>query len=62
MEDRGPAILAVTIALHAVATLFVFFRFVSRIFVVRRLGLHDYLMLLAWVCLLFYLSSKTTLT
>lgn len=47
--DRRPAVLAVSIPVFVVASLFVALRFVSQIFVVRRVALHDYLMLLAWV-------------
>lgn len=50
MADRRPEVLVVSIIFFALATVFVALRFVSRIFVVRRVGLHDYLMLLAWVC------------
>lgn len=50
MRDRRPLVLGVSIAFFVIASIFVALRFVSRIFVVRRVGLHDYLMLLAWVC------------
>lgn len=50
MADRRPEVLVVSVIFFALATVFVALRFVSRIFVVRRVGLHDYLMLLAWVC------------
>lgn len=52
MGDRRPAVLVVSIALFVVASCFVALLFVSRIFVVRRVGRQDYLMLLAWVFLL----------
>jgi hypothetical protein len=51
MEDRRPEVLVVSIVFFVLATVFVALRFVSRIWIVRRLALHDYLMLLAWVCL-----------
>ena len=51
MEDRRPEVLVVSIVFFSLATIFVALRFVSRIWIVRRLALHDYLMLLAWVCL-----------
>jgi hypothetical protein len=51
MEDRRPEILVVSIVFFVLATVFVALRFVSRIWIVRKLALHDYLMLLAWVCL-----------
>jgi len=49
MEDRRPPVLVVSITIFVVATVFVALRFVSRIGVVKRVGLHDYFMLLAWV-------------
>lgn len=52
MGDRRPAVLVVSIALFVVASCFVALLFISRIFVVRRVGRQDYLMLLAWVSLL----------
>ncbi|EAW10126.1 putative MFS monosaccharide transporter [Aspergillus clavatus NRRL 1] len=62
--DRRPEVLVVSIIFFVLATVFVALRFVSRIFVVRRVGLHDYLMLLAWAIdfgfsfSLFYATSK----
>lgn len=50
MQSRRPATLGVSITFFVIASIFVALRFVSRIFVVRRVGLHDYLMLFAWVC------------
>ncbi|KAL3410789.1 major facilitator superfamily domain-containing protein [Aspergillus fumigatus] len=64
MADRRPEVLVVSVIFFALATVFVALRFVSRIFVVRRVGLHDYLMLLAWLIdfgfsfSLFYATSK----
>ncbi|RHZ54104.1 putative MFS monosaccharide transporter [Aspergillus thermomutatus] len=64
MADRRPEVLVVSIIFFALATVFVALRFVSRIFVVRKVGLHDYLMLLAWAIdfgfsfSLFYATSK----
>lgn len=49
MGDRRPAVLVVSIALFVVASCFVALLFISRIFVVRRVGRQDYLMLLAWL-------------
>ncbi|KAJ5712780.1 Major facilitator superfamily domain general substrate transporter [Penicillium malachiteum] len=49
MTSRRPATLGVSITLFVIASVFVALRFISRIFVVRRIGLHDYLMLLAWI-------------
>lgn len=49
MDNRQPATLGVSIGLFVIASLFVALRFISRVFLVRRVGLHDYLMLLAWV-------------
>lgn len=53
MESRRPVTLGVSITFFVIASVFVALRFVSRVFVVRRVGLHDYLMLLAWVRGLF---------
>ncbi|KAE8351420.1 major facilitator superfamily domain-containing protein [Aspergillus coremiiformis] len=64
MEDRRPVVLVVSIVFFVVASVFVALRFVSRVFIVKRVGLHDYLMLLAWVIdfgfsfSLFYATSK----
>lgn len=53
MQTRQPATLGVSISFFVVASVFVALRFVSRIFVVRKIGLHDWLMLVAWVCGIF---------
>ncbi|KAL6234228.1 hypothetical protein BDW75DRAFT_213068 [Aspergillus navahoensis] len=58
MEDRRPEVLVVSIVFFSLATIFVALRFVSRICIVRRLALHDYLMFLAW---LIDLAFSTTL-
>ncbi|GIJ82417.1 hypothetical protein Asppvi_000925 [Aspergillus pseudoviridinutans] len=64
MADRRPEVLVVSVIFFVLATVFVALRFVSRVFVVRRVGLHDYLMLLAWLIdfgfsfSLFYATSK----
>lgn len=50
MDDHRPEVLVVSIIFFVIATVFVVLRFVSRIFVVRKVGVHDYIMLLAWVC------------
>ncbi|OJK02534.1 hypothetical protein ASPACDRAFT_25237 [Aspergillus aculeatus ATCC 16872] len=48
MEDQRPTVLTVSIVFFIVATVFVALRFVSRLFIVRKIALHDYFMLLAW--------------
>ncbi|KAJ5570875.1 Major facilitator superfamily domain general substrate transporter [Penicillium sp. DV-2018c] len=48
MKSRQRATLGVSITLFTLASIFVALRFISRIFVVRRIGLHDWLMLAAW--------------
>ena len=53
MEDRRPEVLIVSIVFFVIASIFVALRFVSRVFIVKKVGLHDYLMLLAWVRLMF---------
>ena len=50
MQTHRPATLGVSITFFVIASVFVALRFISRIFIVRRVGLHDYLMLVAWVC------------
>jgi hypothetical protein len=50
MEGRRSATLGVSITFFVLASIFVALRFISRIFVVRKIGLHDWLMLVAWVC------------
>ncbi|KAJ5176349.1 Major facilitator superfamily domain general substrate transporter [Penicillium canariense] len=64
METRRPETLGVSITFFVIASIFVALRFISRIFIVRRVGLHDYLMLVAWVIdfgfsfSLFYATQK----
>ncbi|KAL3481571.1 major facilitator superfamily domain-containing protein [Aspergillus californicus] len=64
MQDRRPEVLVVSIIFFLLATIFVALRFVSRIWIVRRVALHDYLMLVAWLLdfgfsfALFYATSK----
>jgi hypothetical protein len=43
-------VLAVTLAMIVLATIFVFFRLVSRIGIVRKMSADDYFMIVAWVC------------
>ncbi len=49
MDDLRPVVRGVTIATFAVATVFVILRFMSRVLIVRKVQLHDYFMLMAWV-------------
>ncbi|OGE50379.1 hypothetical protein PENARI_c017G08759 [Penicillium arizonense] len=49
MEGRRPATLGVSITFFILASIFIALRFISRIFVVRKIGLHDWLMLVAWI-------------
>lgn len=64
MQDRRAEVLVVSIIFFVIATLFVALRFISRIFVVRKVGLHDHLMSLAWIIdfgfsfALFYATHK----
>ncbi|KAL2833348.1 major facilitator superfamily domain-containing protein [Aspergillus cavernicola] len=64
MQDRRPEVLVVSIIFFLLATIFVALRFVSRIWIVRRVAIHDYLMLLAWLIdlgfsfALFYATSQ----
>lgn len=49
MQPRSQTVFAVTVAMFACATLFIFFRMLSRIWIVRKVSLDDYFILLAWV-------------
>ncbi|KAJ5963480.1 Major facilitator superfamily domain general substrate transporter [Penicillium vulpinum] len=49
MQGRQLPTLGVSITFFSLATIFVALRFISRIFVVRKIGLHDWLMLVAWI-------------
>ena len=49
MQDRGPTVLAVVIAVLVVSTVFIVLRLVSRIGIVRRVSNDDYAIVLAWV-------------
>ncbi|KAI9831473.1 MAG: hypothetical protein M1819_005072 [Sarea resinae] len=52
--NRGPAVIGVTTATIAAATIFVFLRLCSRAFIVKRISWDDYAILVAWiVCLGF---------
>ena len=48
-ENRGPVVLAVTIAVLCVSTTFVILRLISRIGVVKKVTPDDYFIILAWV-------------
>ena len=49
LQDRGPTVLAVVIALLCVSTVFILIRLVSRIGVVKRVSNDDYAIIIAWV-------------
>ena len=49
MQDRGPTVLAVVIALFCVSTAFIAIRLISRIGVVKRVSNDDYAIIIAWV-------------
>ena len=51
LSPRSQSVFGVTIAFFASATLFVVCRMLSRIWIVRRVSLDDYLILVAWVSL-----------
>ena len=57
VDDRGPVTLAVTITMLVLATLFVSFRFVTRIWIVRKLYLDDRFILVAWVLAVGFSAS-----
>ncbi|KAF2157170.1 MFS general substrate transporter [Myriangium duriaei CBS 260.36] len=49
MTSRSVTVFAVTVICFTLASIFVFFRMVSRAWIVKRISLDDYVMLLAWV-------------
>ena len=49
MQDRGPTVLAVVIALLCVSTAFIVLRLISRMGVVKRVSNDDYAIIVAWV-------------
>ena len=49
MQDRGPTVLAVVIALLCVSTASIVIRLISRIGVVKRVSNDDYAIIIAWV-------------
>ena len=49
IQDRGPVVLAVTIAFLTASTVFVVLRLISRIGIVRKVSKDDYFIILAWV-------------
>ena len=49
LQDRGPIVLAITIAFLVASTVFVSLRLVSRIGVVRKVTWDDHFIVLAWV-------------
>jgi hypothetical protein len=49
IPTRGPAVLVVTAIMIILSTIFVFLRMISRTFIVRKVSLDDYFMILAWV-------------
>lgn len=48
-EGRGKPVLSVSVIIVVLATVFVFLRFISRGMIVKKLGLDDYFMFLAWL-------------
>ncbi|KAL8646876.1 MAG: hypothetical protein Q9226_006672 [Calogaya cf. arnoldii] len=48
-QNRGPEVLAVTVALFVLATFAVILRLVSRIGIVKRISADDYAMIVAWL-------------
>ena len=49
MQDRGPEVLAVVVAITCVSTVFIVLRLISRIGIVRRVSNDDYAIIVAWV-------------
>lgn len=49
LQDRGPVVLAVAVAVTVISFVFVALRFASRVGIVRRVGWDDWTILIAWV-------------
>lgn len=49
LEGRSGAVLAVTVCMAGLATLFVFFRILSRAAIVKHISPDDYIMIVAWI-------------
>jgi fucose permease len=49
VQSRAPATLSVTIATLVVCTIFVFFRFLTRTWIVRKIQIDDWFILAAWL-------------
>jgi fucose permease len=49
VQSRAPATLSVTIATLVVSTIFVFFRFLTRSWIVRKIHIDDWFILAAWL-------------
>jgi fucose permease len=56
-QGRAAPVLAVSVALIVLATVFVFFRMVSRGAIVKKIALDDYFMMIAW-CIAFGLTMS----
>jgi len=50
VQDRGPVVLAITIALLVASSIFVTLRLISRIGIVKKVTLDDWFITLSWVC------------
>ncbi|TKX22178.1 MFS transporter-like protein 101 [Elsinoe australis] len=48
LESRSLTVFTVTLIVSILATIFVFFRFLSRVWIVKRVTLDDYIMAVAW--------------
>lgn len=49
VQDRGPVVVAITIALLIVSTVFVTLRLISRVGIVKKVTLDDWFIVLSWV-------------
>lgn len=56
-QGRAAPVLAVSVALIVLASIFVFFRMVSRGAIVKKIALDDYFMMIAW-CIAFGLTMS----
>lgn len=57
VESRAPVTLAVTLTMLVLATIFVFFRFLTRIWIVRKVYLDDWFILAAWALAVGFSAS-----
>lgn len=58
MANHQLLVLAVSLPFFVLASIFVGLYLIASAFVLRKLELHDYLMLLAWVSVIFSIANR----